>query len=72
MRHKWLPVSAGYAIVCTHSPVGGEELVHHYDSGVLEVSMPVRSVELHPIWSDGTRVVDAVSMLSKTATGAMA
>ena len=48
MRHKWLPVSAGYATVCTHSPVGGEELVHHYDSGVLEVSMPVRSVELHP------------------------
>ena len=33
---------------CTHSLVGGGELVHHYDSGVLEISMPVRSVELHP------------------------
>ena len=48
MRHKWLPVSAGYATVCKHSLVGGEDLVHHYDSGVLEASMPVRSVELYP------------------------
>ena len=48
MRHKWLPVSAGYATVCKHSLVGGEELVHHYDSGVLEASMPVCSVELYP------------------------
>ena len=40
-------MSAGYATVCKHSLVGGEDLVHHYDSGVLEASMPVRSVELY-------------------------
>ena len=46
MRHKLLPVSAGYATICQRSLVGGGELVHHCDSGVLEASMLVRSVEL--------------------------
>ena len=48
MRHKLLPVSAGYATICQRSLVGGGELVHHCDSGVLEASMLVRSVELYP------------------------
>ena len=48
MRHKLLPASAGYATICKHSLVGGEDLVHHCDSGVLEASMLVRSVELYP------------------------
>ena len=48
MRHKLLPVSAGYATICKHSLVGGEDLVHHCDSGVLEASVLVRSVELYP------------------------
>ena len=47
MRYKLLPVSAGYATICQRSLVGGE-LVHHCDSGVLEASMLVRSVELCP------------------------
>ena len=48
MRHKLLPVSAGYATICQRSLVGGGELVHYCDSGVLEASMLVRSVELYP------------------------
>ena len=36
IRHKLLPVSAGYATICQRSLVGGGELVHHCDSGVLE------------------------------------
>ena len=47
MRHKLLPVSAGYATICQRSLVGRGELVHHCDSGVLEASMRVRSVELY-------------------------
>ena len=45
-RHKLLSVSAAYATICKHSLVRGKDLVHHDDSGVLEASILLRSVEL--------------------------
>ena len=73
MRHKLLPVSAGHATICKRSLVGGGDLVHHCDSGVLEAGMLVRSVELYPyVQSAFEQKTQLVSRLSKTATGAMA
>ena len=47
--------------------------MHQCDSGVLEASMLVRSVELYPyVQSAFEWWTQLVSRLSKTATGAMA
>ena len=72
MKHKLLPVSAGHAPICKRSLVGGGDLVHHCDSGVLEAGMLVRSVEHIHIFSPHSSRGRLVSRLSKTATGAMA
>ena len=65
-------MSAGYATVCAHSLVGGEDLVPHCGARVPEAGMPVRSVELYPYGQTAFEQRKQWVGLSKTATGAMA